>query len=230
MKSVAQQYNDIARSYLRKYFLLLSKLYGPESQVLNAHYLLHLADDVKYNYTLNNISAFPFESYLGQIKQMLRNANKPLAQICRRIHETHIINNKTVIPPKLIIMKQMNCPDNRQLLLKIKYHNFCIAPKPPNDIFMLNNDIIIKIVNLGYSSVFEDDIKLTGMCWMKKKPIFQYPTCSTDLHMWQLEEKPSKDVVKFKLTDIKFKMVQMRLPYKQNYLEREKIFVIPLLH
>lgn len=40
--------------------------------------------------------------------------------------------------------------------------------------------------------------------------------------MWQLEEKPSKDIVKFRLTDIKFKMFQMRLPYKRNNLEYEK--------
>lgn len=65
---------------------------------------------------------------------------------------------------------------------------------------------------------------------MKKKPICQYLTSSTDLYMWQLKEKPSKHVVKFQLKDIKFKMVQMRLPYKKNNLEYEQVFVMPLLH
>jgi len=65
---------------------------------------------------------------------------------------------------------------------------------------------------------------------MKKKPIFEYPTSSSDLYMWQLEAKPSEDIVKFKLKDIKFKVVQMRLPYKRNNLKYEKVFTIPLLH
>lgn len=65
---------------------------------------------------------------------------------------------------------------------------------------------------------------------MKKKPIFQYPTSSTDLYIWQLQEKPSEHIVKFHLKDIKFKMVLMQLPYKKNNVEYEKIFAIPLLH
>jgi len=230
MKNYAKQFNDIARSYLKKYFLLLPQFYGQESQVLNAHYLLHLADDVRLNYTLNDISAFPFENQLGLMRKLLRTANKPLAQICRRIHEQNIINKKAVIPPILNIVKQKKLPDNRQLLLKLQYRNFSITTKQPNNIFMLNNDTIIKIVSLGYYCASEDDVKITGVHWMKKKPIFQYPTSSSDLYMWQLEAKPSEDVVKFKLNDIKFKVVQMRLPYKRNNLKYEKVFAIPLLH
>jgi len=42
MKNYAQQFNDIARSYLKNYFSLLPQFYGQESQVLNAHYLHYL--------------------------------------------------------------------------------------------------------------------------------------------------------------------------------------------
>ncbi|KYN17993.1 hypothetical protein ALC57_09708 [Trachymyrmex cornetzi] len=230
MKNFAQQCNDTARSYLKKYFLLLPQLYGQESQVLNAHYLLHLADDVRLEHTLNDISAFPFENQLGLMSKLLRSANKPLAQICRRIHETNIIKKKVAIPPVLRIITQKKVAGDRQLLLKLQYRNFSITAKKPDNIFMLNNDRIIKIVSLGYCYKSIDDLRITGVCWMKKKPIFRSPTISTDLHMWQLEAKPSKNIVKFQLKDIKFKIVLMPLPSKRNNLEYEKVFAIPLLH
>lgn len=64
---------------------------------------------------------------------------------------------------------------------------------------------------------------------MVKKPLFQYPTSSTDLYMWELQEKPSEDIVKFKLKDIKFKMLLMRLPYEKKNFRYEKVFVVSLL-
>lgn len=231
-KDVAQQFNDVARTYLKNYFLRLPQLYGPESHVLNAHYLLHLADDVRLSHTLNDISAFPFENELGVMRKLLRTANKPLAQICRRMHEKNIINKKVVIPPVFSIVRQKRIPDSsaRRLLIKIRYRNFLITATQPNNIFMLNNDMTVKIVSLGHCCASEDDVKITGVLWMKKKPIFQYPTSSTDLHMWQLEAKPSKDIITFKLKDIKSKIFQIMLPFKKNNMECEKVFAIPLLH
>jgi hypothetical protein len=230
MRDFAQKFNDTAKSYLKQYFLLLPKFYGEKSHVLNAHYLLHLADDVKINNcTLNEISAFPFENQLGSIKKLLRSDNKPLAQICRRLEENNIINTKTVFPPKLIILKQKNIDNNHKLLLKLKYQHFLITTKQPNDLFMLKDCTIVKIVSLGYHCECEDNIEITGVRWNKKKSIFEYPTNSADLYMWQLKRKPSKETVVFKLKDITFKMIQMRIPYKNN-IELEKIFAVPLLH
>lgn len=163
MKNFAQQYNDIARAYLKNYFLLLPKFYGQESHVLNAHYLLYLADDVCQNYTFNDISAFPFENQLGLIKKLIHTANKPLAQICRRIHEKNIINKKAIVPPVLSIVKQKKILENCQLL-KLQYRNFSITAKQPTNVFMLNNDTIIQIVSLGYYCTSENDVKITGVC------------------------------------------------------------------
>lgn len=95
---------------------------------------------------------------------------------------------------------------------------------------MLNNDTIIKIISLDNLCTSEEDVKITGVCWMIKKLIFQYPTSSMDLYMWQLKEKPSEDTITFQLQDIKFKMVQMRLPYERNKVAFEKVFVVLLLH
>ena len=45
--------------------------YGLNSQVLNVHHLLHVADDVKFmKCSLSFITAFPFENPLGKYKSI----------------------------------------------------------------------------------------------------------------------------------------------------------------
>jgi len=51
------------------------------------HSLSHLADDAAIHGALDKFSSFPFETYLGRIKKLVRSSNKPLAQIVRRISE-----------------------------------------------------------------------------------------------------------------------------------------------
>lgn len=80
-------YIDYAEKLLT-YFVKHSKtLYGEEFMVYNVHSLVHLAEDVRRFGPLNKVSAFPFESYLGKIKRMLRTPHKPLQQICKRLIE-----------------------------------------------------------------------------------------------------------------------------------------------
>lgn len=69
------QFHNAAQSYLKRYFLLLPTFYGEKSHVLNAHYLIHLADDVRINNcTLDDMSAFPLENQLGLMRKLLRTA------------------------------------------------------------------------------------------------------------------------------------------------------------
>jgi len=63
------EYVNYARELLRKFFELLPSFYGPDSQIMNNHNLMHLADDVEHeNMVLSAVSAFPFENFLGRIK------------------------------------------------------------------------------------------------------------------------------------------------------------------
>lgn len=46
------------------------EVYGLELLVYNVHMLTHICQDVELYGSLDNISAFPFENYLGQIKKI----------------------------------------------------------------------------------------------------------------------------------------------------------------
>lgn len=64
------KYIEHAATYLRMFVSLGNQLYGIESQILNMHSLIHLADDVKVlSCSLSHLTAFPFESALGRIKK-----------------------------------------------------------------------------------------------------------------------------------------------------------------
>lgn len=75
--------NDLIRKHgsyantLLKYFVeQFSSLYGKENISYNVHGLLHVCDDVKVFGNLNNYSAFPFENYLGQLKNLIKGGNR----------------------------------------------------------------------------------------------------------------------------------------------------------
>ncbi|KAK0167757.1 hypothetical protein PV327_001621 [Microctonus hyperodae] len=105
---------------------------------------------------LKDMSAYCFESYLGQIKSLLRSPNKLLAQYCRRIHEKELHceqkNNDNMVEIREIIEDEDN---------EIKLHVQHLIIKKPVfkhpvdssvlDIWGLKNEVRekITIVKLG---------------------------------------------------------------------------------
>ena len=62
--------------------------YGPMFSSYNVHSIIHLADDViNHKVSLNKISAFPFENYLGKIKRKIHSGTYTLAQVVKRLDE-----------------------------------------------------------------------------------------------------------------------------------------------
>lgn len=63
---------------------------------MNMHCSIHVVHDViTTGCNLSEITAFPFEIFLGKLIGLIRTPNHPLAQICRRLHEL-----KKIDPPK----------------------------------------------------------------------------------------------------------------------------------
>ena len=72
-------------SHLLELFVEHSRdLYGSVFLSYNVHSLLHLCDDVRHKGSPDLWSAFPFESFLYQVKRCIRQGKSPLVQIAKR--------------------------------------------------------------------------------------------------------------------------------------------------
>lgn len=88
-----QEFREYAKALLKHFVQSTAILYDKNFITHNFHNNIHLVDDADYfvdklhNFSLDTISAFPFENYMQTIKRKVRGRNKPLEQIGRRISE-----------------------------------------------------------------------------------------------------------------------------------------------
>ena len=146
-------------------------------EVLNAHEAFHAADDViAMGCNFSRISAFPFENFLGKLTSLILTPNRPLCQICRRIHELSQIDSpKPKIPYKIQILKfqELN-------IFKLKYNEYTLTTKSPNNFVMLKNKLLFEINIITRTP---EGIKIQGSPWRTKRSLFVYSTDSKDLFM-----------------------------------------------
>lgn len=131
------------------------------------HNLVHLADDITYmKCPLSNITAFPFENALGKIKKLLRSGNKPIAQICRRLHEIFFAQSKTpTVAPSVKILRSL-CADasGKVIIKRVLYKGVIITSKSPNETILLDTGTLL-MINEIYLPLNEtlDNIKIRGI-------------------------------------------------------------------
>ena len=86
--SNAVRHAKYAQDQLRLFFTLLPSEWGEDSQVLNMHNLIHVADDVRhFQVPLSEVSAFWGENYISLFKHLVKSPYKPLTQIANRLDE-----------------------------------------------------------------------------------------------------------------------------------------------
>lgn len=164
--NLCQKYNYQAKVYLSNFVMLTKQYYNTQSLVMNIHNLVHLADDVKnMKCSLSNYTAFPFENLLGKMKKILRSGNRPLAQLCRRLHESLYTESDKVTLSRTVIILKTGLPEpcGRTPIKKIKYKETILTCKKPNNVVSLTNKKIINIEAMYIpQNGREEDIILTG--------------------------------------------------------------------
>ena len=112
-----QYARDLLCSFVRESV----ELYGRTFISYNVHSLLHIADDcVTYGVSLNKLSAFAYENFLGRLKPLVRNANNPVVQVAKRLSECHRLVGTKDLRTKLA--------DNyRDGFVKLKNGDVCVV-------------------------------------------------------------------------------------------------------
>lgn len=217
-----QEYQEHAKLYLQRFFLSLKCLYR-KIQAMNMHCSIHAADDViRSGCNFSEISAFPFENFIGKLTSLIRTPHRPLSQICRRLHELNKIDPPipSSLPFRIQILKW-----NDTNILKVKYREYILTTEKPDNFVMLQNNTLLRIIRITRTP---ESIEIEGNPWKVKKSSFMYPTDSRKLYMWQLRSIPENTIIQCDLNDVKFKMVKLMFNLKVGGPVR--VYTMPLLH
>lgn len=95
-ESLCSSYCDYVEKLLQYFVKDFASIYGTEVLVYNVHSLTHIVQDVRRYGALDNISCFPYENMLYELKQMVRRPQNPVAQLIRRISENERSNENLV--------------------------------------------------------------------------------------------------------------------------------------
>ncbi|XP_031350483.1 uncharacterized protein LOC116176145 isoform X1 [Photinus pyralis] len=220
---------NLAKQFLETFTSHSEKLYGLEFLSYNVHIVSHLSDDANRYGHLDNISAFGYENFLGQLKRLIRSSNNPLTQAYNRIIESnfvedHEVSCKTIsrllynhklgpVLPAYKDFEQFKKFEGEKFILSVYQYSHA------NCYCLTNTNEVIQVHNLLNK---KNEIFIIGKMFTKYDAAYTYPVDSKKFFHISFVHSLSELKV-WNLTDIKSKCFVF--PYTQH------IFVcLPLLH
>lgn len=116
---------------LLKYFVThFHVFYGKDYITSNMHNLCHVVDEVRRFGILQTFNAYPFENKLQLIKSLLRQGNKPLEQVAKRLLERNFVEIETFNEqkPKWQFVKESMCKNGKHNMI-LHLETFIISPE-----------------------------------------------------------------------------------------------------
>lgn len=214
---LAVQKATYVKNILRKFVELMPHFYGPNSQTMNIHNLIHIADDViNIEAPISQYSAFDFENSLGFIKSIVNCPTNPIAQIQRKLHifHTNINNNIPLVYPLNRNMKYSlgDIQENLESGVLFSYVNisgFQITPSHPDNVCLLKNGnimIVKEIFSKKHSKYKVYDINLKGNIFNEVGESFNYPLSSKEIGIFTVKNL-IKNNIEININMVEFKCI-----------------------
>ena len=202
--------NKCAEDLLHLYVKQFSQYYGSGLVSYNVHNLLHLAQDSLRNGHLDTFSAFPFETFLGKIKRLLRTGSNSLTQVANRLQEKY--NNSK---PKQCLEYLYEAQVSKRIIsneiqikyTEIKYKNFLLNTSNKNKWFLSTNGLIAEF---KYVEHINNEFVIVDNVINNKKAYFTYPMNSCHLHIYEADNE-MVSVSVFKIDEVFRKMFAVLL-------------------
>lgn len=207
---------SLAQILFEKFIEGYIQVYGEEFVTSNVHNLEHIVNDVDRFGSLNSISAYPFESYLFQLKKYVRQGNNCLQQVANRILEKGRAplnsKNERFIPK---IMKRGN-------LVQCEIRQGLEINNVFKDSWFLTKDF--KIVQMVDASTNSDNhILIHGKVLTNQTDFFKLPIRSSILHIYEAQISHLKNLKMYDSEDIICKFVVIPRGFNS-------FVYVPLLH
>uniref|UniRef100_A0A1Y1LMP9 Transposase domain-containing protein n=1 Tax=Photinus pyralis TaxID=7054 RepID=A0A1Y1LMP9_PHOPY len=181
-----------AKQMLLEFVQLSDTLYGKESCIYNVHSLIHLADDVKCtNLSLDDLSCFYFENYLGYLVAQLRRFNRPLEQIVKRLSEKEFCNiiYEKKVSSEVVFSSRTKVLSFKGFNLKAGGRKDCYVLLKNNRIFKITaieNNYIVGFKSSTLLNFYKDPLE------SKEVGIFKFLKFSNDTLQYDLESIDTK--------------------------------------
>lgn len=161
-----------AKKYLEAFVVHSCSIYGNDFCVYNVHSLLHIADDVhRHKFTLNELSAFPFESSFNKLKRLVKSGYKSAEQLLYKIPRAYCVTYP--LKQKLLFSKHEITP-SRHAFVFINNIKFSVAPP---DCYLQTSQGVRRI-----RGILKQNNDVVFLCnhILPLYPLYEYP-CSSFL-------------------------------------------------
>jgi hypothetical protein len=220
---------DLCSELLLGFVRHFGQLYGADNLVYNVHSLIHLPDDARRYGSLDNVSAFAFENYLGKLKKLMRKPSQPLQQIVKRLSEFEIGKLNCQQPKKRFEKEHFQGPLPNEIRTGRQFRggNFSVGylslTEHGNNCVQISG-IVALVKNIV---VVDDNEYIVYQVFRKSEDFFTYPVPSRDVGIsvvWQ-----PRPTTKYALiSQIDCKIVLLPLPATPPRLV--KYLALPLMH
>lgn len=140
LRGERRQRLDYARELLTHFVNNVVGLFGRDFVTYNVHNLLHISDDCDtFDCALDEVSAFPFESYLCQLKKRVKHSRNALVQIAKSVL-TSRRKKKENVAPRSHRLRLSAEPRDRYFMTRSK--DLCIVTDVLDDGKSFNCNII----------------------------------------------------------------------------------------
>lgn len=220
---------EIAEELFNEYIENYINLYGIDAIGSNVHNLSHIVNDVRRFGNLSNIETYMYENTLFSLKLRLRNCNRPLEQISRRIEELNLDfrnpidinyeqNNITFTPDVKYPFKNDNTNHLFYSYISLGTDSFLCSRKWGDKWFLTKDDNIVEFL---FSVKQNEKYFLNGLPLKNKTNFFVTPFSSHIINIY-LADSDKLEARYYSIEDVKAKMVC--LSYKNQFV------LLPLLH
>lgn len=220
---------NLARALFSKYCNNFVLLYGSDSIVSNIHNISHIVDDVESVGALSDMSTYPFEIFLREIKLRTRPSRSPLEQVTRRLVElTENMNSKPINLDLIRLERRTWCAamkyENKELgagfykFIQVTPNVFLSTRKLGDSWFITYKK---EIVQMKYATQIGGSFFICGNELNEKSDFFLKPYLSSSTDIYLCSENRGHDK-RYALKEIKAKMIC--IPSENQYV------MIPLLH
>lgn len=217
-----RRYLPVARNLFNDFIEKHIAIYEEHSITMNIHNLSHVVDDVENFGPLPTISAYEFENSLHHLKLRLKQCNKPLQQITRRISELAISSSKVTALKPAIFFPKCDRPfvvhehdlAYKQIEFKQNAILSSVNANGKDKWFLTHDNIIVEFHFVNNNIINGSPLKNT-------ENFFNKPFDSKHLNIF-LSDGELDAPKYFKLIEIKAKMFSMS--YENKFL------FVPLIH